>query len=94
MTLYVREYKSLGNAGNAQAPQEPAITDQIVAPGASSAPFNANTTYVRIQSDAVCSFKFGPTGTTAATTNARLPANATEYFFVTPGLVVATVANT
>jgi len=91
--MYIDEYSNMGLGGNAQAPLTPPVTNQTVAPGAASAAFNAATRYVRLHTDAICSFKFGPPGTTAATTNARMIAGQTEYFFVVPGNVVAVIAN-
>jgi hypothetical protein len=78
------------------AGQEPALAVQKIAIGAGSiqsAPFNAKTTFVRINVDVVCSIQFGanPTATAADT---RMSADATEYFGVVPGQRVAVITNT
>lgn len=98
-TCYISEYQTVAwsTAGGLPAGQEPALTDQTVAIGAEakSAAFNANTRFVRISVDVVCSIKFGPTASTTATTsNKRLAANSTEYFGVVPGQVVSVITNT
>jgi hypothetical protein len=106
-TLYVREYSGIGTTKNVsgigpanlvtQGPVEPG-TDQapitISASSAASAAFAATTQLVRVNTDSVCSVVFGPVGTTATTSNARLAANQTEYFRVVPGNIVAVITNT
>jgi len=106
-TLYVTEFTGLANVASnfgaaqmgAQAPQEPEITSQTVAIGggsASSNPFNAATTVVRLHCDAICSVTFAKGSATATTSNRRLAANQTEYFGVPKGdgYVVAVITNT
>lgn len=106
-TLYVTEFTGLANVASnfgaalmgAQAPLEPALVDQTVAIGGSSTPsnpFNANTTLVRVHSDAICSIAFGRGSATASATTRRLAANQTEYFGVPKGdgYVVAVITNT
>lgn len=75
--------------------QEPTLADQTVAIGAEakSSAFNANTTFIRIHVDAICSIKFGA-APTATTSNKRLAANQTEYFGVRPGDKVSIISNT
>jgi len=92
MTMYIGEYSNMGLGGNAQAPVCPKITKQTIASGA-SAPFNSATRFIRLHSDAICSFAIGPPGTVATTTDDRMIAGATEYFFVSPGHIVYVVAN-
>lgn len=97
-TLYISEYATTGwtTASGLPCGQEPAITDQTAAIGVavSSAPFQANTRFVRLHCDAICSVKFGVAGsTTAAVTSKRLNANQTEYFGVVGGQVVSVIAN-
>lgn len=99
-TLYVTEFKAIGGGGNfpvAGALQAP-IAEQTVAIGgttAQSSAFNANTTFVRLNCDAVCSILFG-TNPTATAAKCRLSANTTEYFSVPAGLAykVAVITNT
>lgn len=103
--LYIREYVGVGMVGNATgqgqafvaapAPVEPALADQTVAIGGSSASsvaFNAKTNLVRLHTDAICSIAFGASPTASATT-ARMAANQTEYFVVLPGQKVAVITN-
>lgn len=69
----------------------------ITAGSLPSNPFNANTSIIRINTDAVCSIVFSPTpGATPVATlsDMRCPANYTEYFAVRPGDMVAVIANT
>lgn len=96
--LYISEYDNVArdNIGTVQAGQEPAIATQTVAiSGGStqSSAFNANTKFVRIHTDAICSVKFG-SNPTATSTSARLAANQTEFFGVRPGEKVAVISNT
>lgn len=77
---------------------EPAIAEQVVAIAAGntqSAAFNARTKFVRLHTDAICSFKFGTAALAVATANTpRLAANSTEFFGVVPGQVVGIITNT
>ena len=70
--LYITEYATLGvqQVGGmvSQTPQEPPLAEQTVAISGSSAQssaFNAQTTLVRLHTDAICSIEFGtnPTAT-------------------------------
>lgn len=100
-TLYITEYSALGTnerGGLNQVAMAPSIADQTVAVGgasASSAAFDPRTNLVRVQSDVVCSIKFG-TSPTATTSTMRLAANAAEYIGVPVGknFMVAVIANT
>ena len=89
--LYITEYATLGvqQVGGmvSQTPQEPPLAEQTVAIGASSmqsSAFNAQTTLVRIHTDAICSVEFG-TNPTATSGKARMPTNSTEYKSVPRG---------
>lgn len=82
-TLYITEYATVATLPNAtgQVALEPAIAEQTVAIGvssAASAAFNAKTRLVRLHTDSVCSIKLG-LSPTAAATNGRLAANQTEF---------------
>lgn len=80
--LYISEYDgALGLNGAAQIPVEPPLTTQKLAIGAEtkSAPFNENTKFIGLSTDAICSFKVGGSTVTATTSDRRLPAD-TGYF--------------
>jgi hypothetical protein len=98
--LYISEFTSQGiqmGHGVPCAMQPPVTTQTVDYSGgvASSASFNAQTSLVRIHTDSICSIAFG-TAPTATTSSARLPADTTEYFYVTPGtsLKVSAISNT
>lgn len=94
-TLYITEFRDISNPNAPIAPGE-AIASQTVAIGGSStqsSAFNAQTRYVRLHTDAICSIAFGSDPTATATT-ARMAADATEYFTVNPGSKVAVITNT
>ena len=99
--LFVTEYARQGRDASGYqmvVAEEPQVANQVVAIGAGtvqSSAFNANTNFVRISTDAICSIEFG-TNPTATTTTRRLPANTTEYFAVPRGLSykVAVITNT
>lgn len=67
----------------------------ITAGSVQSAALKANTTKIRIHTDAICSVEFGP-NPTATADSARLAANSTESFLVPPGQAfkVAVITNT
>lgn len=105
--LYVTEYAGLAVAqigGNVpQIPQEPPLAEQAIAITASStttAPFNALTTLVRIETDAICGVTFGtaPTASVAAAGagSGRMVAGQTEYRGIArgQGYKVAVIATT
>ncbi len=74
----------------------PPIATQKLTNGASSvqsAAFNSATRMVGIHPDAVVSVAIGA-NPTATTSDRRLAANTTEYFFVAPGQRLAVVNNT
>jgi hypothetical protein len=88
--LYVAEFSDMGVTRNAQpiqmAAQTPVAEQTVAIGGASvaSSAFNAQTQFVRVHTDAICSIAFG-TAPTATATKARMAAGATEYFSVPPG---------
>lgn len=94
---YITELRDIGFAdhGGMQVAQWPRVTKQTVAIGAEakSAAFNANTRYIRVQVDAICSYDIA-TAPTATTTDARLPADAIEYMAVNPGDKISFISNT
>lgn len=100
-TLYITEFARQGRdaAGYTMVvADEPAIANQTVAIGGASAQssaFAANTAFVRVCADAVCSIEFG-SNPTATTSTRRLPANVVEYFSVPIGgsFKVACITNT
>lgn len=101
--LYISEYTGVsigsGQGGaanvNVSAGQEPALVEQqvVYTTSTQSAAFNAQTHFVRIHTDSICSILFGA-NPTAVITSKRMAANQTEYFGVTPGQKVAAVTNT
>jgi hypothetical protein len=77
-------------------PVQPPLAEQTVTIGASSTQSNAfhqHTRYIRVHTDAIMSFAIGP-NPAATVNNARMAANATEYFEVQPGHKIAVVTNT
>lgn len=96
-TLYITEYVRTGLTPRVSvlAGEEPAIATQTVSIGASSAQssaFNAETRFVRLNTDAACSILFG-TNPTATASKTRMAANSTEYFAVLPGMKLAVITN-
>ena len=86
--VYISEYAvaALDSRGMVSGGQEPALANQVLDTAAThlSAAFNAETRFVRVHTDGIVSYLFG-TAPTAATTNARMAANQTEYFGVPKG---------
>lgn len=97
--IYIREYNRQPRnmvSGQVAAGMEPGVTTQRIPIGAGSvqsAPFNAQTKFIAINTDATCSLEFG-TNPTAAATSMRLPIDGTMYFGVVPGDRVAVITNT
>jgi len=98
--LYITEYQFLGSVpqNSGQMPQETPIAEQTVAIGVGSVQsnaFNANTRFVRLNCDVVCSVLFGVNPTVTATSG-RMAANQTEYRSLPLGslLKVAVINNT
>lgn len=98
---YISEYTDMASFSPGgqflQAGREPAIAVQLVDYGAGhaeSAAFNAKTRFIRLHTDAICSYKFSTAGTAAATTDPRMAANQTEFFGVIAGDKVSIISNT
>lgn len=94
-TLYISEFAVISIPGAPIAPGE-VIASQTVAIGGSSTQsnaFNAQTRYVRVNTDAACSVVFGA-NPTATTSNERWPADQTDHRSVEPGSKIAVIANT
>lgn len=95
--LYISEYTEGFNPYAPTVGSEPSTVQQAITYGVStaSAAFRTDTKLVRIHNDATspCSIQFGvsPVATTA---KARMAANQTEYFKVSPGHQVAAITNT
>jgi len=89
--VYVSEY---GVIPSSQMAQEPPVATQIIdyTSGVASITLGAQTRYVRLQNDSICSMSF--TGTNAATTDARSPAENIEYKIVQPGSKISAITNT
>lgn len=60
---------------------------------AQSAAFAADTKFVRVHTDAICSIKFGA-NPTATTNSKRMAAGTTEFFGVRGGQKVSAISNT
>ena len=92
-TLYITEYTD--TQGTRPVPREPPAAEQTVAIGAAaqSAPFGPNTHLIRVHADSICSVVIGG-NPTATTSNGRMAANQTEYRGVSPGQILAVIANT
>lgn len=99
MPLDVTEYPRLaadGPGDTVMAGLEPATAQQQVTVGGASAqsqPFADTTRFVRVHTDVACRIAFG-SSPTASATSMRMPANATEFFGVTPGHRIAVIATT
>lgn len=98
--LYISEFESPGGQAGFPFPvagEYGNTTDQTPvdynAGEAKSAAFAATTKLVRIHTDAICSIKFG-TAPTATTSNRRMAAGQTEYYFVRPSDKVSAITNT
>lgn len=100
-TLYIAEFSSLAKAGGGdgmQIAQWPPHKQQTVAIGGSSAAsavFDSRTVAIRVHADVICSFRIGGVDETptALATDARLAADATEYFGVKPNQKIAVITN-
>lgn len=95
-TLYITEYQSLAavNYGSAPLPRTTLASQTVGIAGSSaqSSAFNANTAFIRVHTDAICSVLIGA-NPTATTSTARLAANQTEYFGVNAGDSIAVISN-
>lgn len=81
--------------GQGQAAQAPPVAEQVISISGSptqSVAFNAQTKFIRVNCDTVCSIAFG-SNPTATTSNQRLAANQTEYFGVARGDKISVIQN-
>jgi hypothetical protein len=95
--VYVTEYSAMPSLGGGAQPQiapEPPLASQVIdfTAGVASITLGAQTRYVRLQNDAICSMSF--TGTNATTSDARSPAENVEYKGVQPGSKISAITNT
>ena len=94
---YISEYDRLPFFSGMALPTgpEPAAVEQVVTftTSTQSAAFGANTKFIRVHPDAICSYEFG-LNPTATTSTPRMAASSTEFFAVRPGDKVAFVTNT
>lgn len=99
-SLYITEFNSVGPE-RTQIAQWPAVTTQKLTVGSEtkSAEFQPSTRLIRVHTDAICSIEISSesasgTWVAATTSSARLAADATEYFGVSPGDKLSVVSNT
>jgi hypothetical protein len=95
MTIYVAEFSTFGvdpNSGQAIMKMPPLVEQKLSTPGASN-PFSSATKAIRVHTDAICSIAIGTNVVGATTSNMRLAANQTEYFFVNAGDQLASTSN-
>ena len=96
--LYISEFPHGVSSDGTTKPEflpQPSLVDQVVVIGAGSLqsnPFSANTKFVLLEADIVCSILFGANPTVTAN-NMRLAAGVPIIFGVIPGQVVATITN-
>jgi len=89
--LYVTEYADVrANMGFEPKTANQAFTFTTTT---QSNAFNANTNFIRVHTDAICSIEIGA-DPTATTDSKRMVAGQTEYFNVYPGHKIAAVTNT
>lgn len=108
-TLYITEFASLAQdttaGGGVLLAKWPYVAKQTLSNTGGSTPsnpFNAATRFIRVHTDAICSIVIGNAGQTAGvavaptatTSDARMAANSTEYFAVSPGDKLSVIANT
>lgn len=99
MPVDITEYADLARSSSGHvvvAGQEPAQATQQVAIGGTSDRSNAfgtATHFVRVHADANCRIEFGGDAVEAAATSRRLPAGASEYFGVRPGMYLAVISS-
>jgi hypothetical protein len=98
-TIYVTEFSAMGGAigGPAQIAARPGLAKQSMAITASSTTlssvFTAQTRFIRVHTDAICSIAIGKTPVAVATYD-RMSAESTEYYGVVPGDNLAVITNT
>lgn len=95
--LYISEHAVLGGTQGGTAPiaaQPPIAVQKVDFSGgaAASSAFNAQTRFVRLHTDAICSVRFD--GSAATTSYPRMAADQTEYFGVQPGSTLSVISNT
>ena len=94
--LYIWEFSKVyqGQPGIpvAKAPGVAQQTVGISGSAAASSEFNAQTSFIRVTTDATCSIDIGPMAK-ASTSTPRMSANTVEYFAVNPGDVLSVVEN-
>lgn len=101
-TIYITEFAKLPTVPGQGKPPVPVLSSivarqakTISGSSARSDAFNAETRYIRVAPDAICSINYDDTDTpAAATTDARMPADSVEYFAVNPGKKLAFITNT
>jgi hypothetical protein len=96
--LYLTEFADvgihlLGEVPVAFYPETANQTVSITGGSLQSAAFNANTRFIRVHPDVVCSIAIGA-NPTATTVTARMSAGTTEYFAVRDGHKIAVISNT
>jgi len=96
-SLYITEYSGVAGQ-HTQVAMTPAVAHQKLTIGSEtdSAVFNANTRFIRVHVDAICSILIenvdtAPTATVGMT---RMAADTTEYFGVVPGGKLSVITNT
>jgi len=96
-TLYISEFQGAPPLSvYYQAARMPALVDQTVAIGSSSAQsaaFGSSTGMIRVNTDVACNIIIG-SNPTATTSKMRMSAGQTEYFLVTPGQKIAVIVGT
>jgi len=96
-SLRITEFRGAaqGMAGPVPVPIWPALAHQAVTIGteADSAAFNAATTLIRVQAEALCCIDIG-TAPNATTAMCRLTAGMTEYYAVSPGHICSVITTT
>lgn len=98
-TVDITEYDKLASdnlGARIAAGVEPArIVQQIAVSGVSAAcpvEFEGNTRFVRVHTDVTIRIAFGK-NPVASSASQRMPAGATEYFGVTPGIKMAAITS-
>jgi hypothetical protein len=100
--LYITEYITQPIVTNGQMGGmglEPCVINAaspitIAGVAASSTAFGTTTKFIRVHTDAICSFRISAAGTAATANDARMAASTTEYFGVLPGHVLSVITNT
>lgn len=95
--VYISEYATMPTDSRGAiipVPAEPPLATQIIdyTSGVASKTLGAQTRFVRLQNDSICSMSF--TGTNATTSDARSPAENIEFKGVQPSSVISAITNT